>query len=86
MAGQPGLPVSPALLRPDLWVVDIVYRPLETEFLRAARDRGCRVLDGGRMAVFQAADTFRLITGRQPDPERMLRHFDAIARTTPAGR
>ncbi len=86
MAGQPGLPVPPALLRPDLWVVDIVYRPLETEFLRAARDRGCRVLDGGRMAVFQAADTFRLITGRQPDPERMLRHFDAIARTTPAGR
>ncbi len=82
MAGQPGLPVSPALLRPDLWVVDIVYRPLETEFLRAARDRGCRVLDGGRMAVFQAADTFRLITGREPDPERMLRHFDAIARTT----
>jgi shikimate dehydrogenase len=86
MAGQPGLPVPPELLRPDLWVADIVYRPLETEFLRAARDRGCRVLDGGRMAVFQAADTFRLITGRQPDPERMLRHFDAIARTTPAGR
>jgi shikimate dehydrogenase len=82
MAGQPGLPVSPALLRPDLWVVDIVYRPLETEFLRAARDRGCQVLDGGRMAVFQAADTFRLITGREPDPERMLRHFDAITHTT----
>lgn len=86
MAGHPGLPVPAALLRPDLWVVDIVYRPLETEFLRAARDRGCQVLDGGRMVVFQAADTFRLITGREPDPERMLRHFDAIARTTPAGR
>jgi shikimate dehydrogenase len=86
MAGHPGMPLPAALLRPDLWVVDIVYRPLETELLLAARDRGCRVLDGGRMAVFQAADTFRIITGHEPDPERMLSHFDAIARTTPAGR
>lgn len=86
MAGHPGMPVPLTLLRPDLWVVDIVYRPLETKFLLAARDRGCRVLDGGRMAVFQAADTFRLITGREPDPARMLHHFDAIARSAPAGR
>jgi shikimate dehydrogenase len=81
MEGHPGLPLPAALLRPDLWVADIVYRPLETELLRAARARGCRVLDGGRMVVFQAADSFRLFTGREPDPARMLRHFDAIART-----
>jgi shikimate dehydrogenase len=80
MAGHPGLPLPVELLRPDLWVADIVYRPLDTELLQAARARGCRVLDGGRMAVFQAADTFRIITGREPDPDRMLRHFDEIAR------
>lgn len=86
MVGHPGTPVPAALLRPDLWVCDIVYRPLETELLRTARGLGARVLDGGRMAVFQAADTFRLVTGREPDPERMLRHFDALTRTTTAGR
>jgi shikimate dehydrogenase len=85
MVGHPGMPVPEDLLRPDLWVADIVYRPLDTDLVRAARDLGCQVLDGGRMAVFQAADTFRIMTGREPDPDRMLRHFDALART-PAGR
>lgn len=80
MVGHPGLPVPAELLRPDLWVADIVYRPLDTELVTAARARGCPVLDGGRMVVFQAADTFRIVTGHEPDPDRMLRHFDAIAR------
>lgn len=79
MVGHPGLPLPITLLRPELWVADIVYRPLETEFLAAARKVGCPVLDGGRMAVFQAADTFRIITGREPDADRMLRHFDTLA-------
>jgi quinate/shikimate dehydrogenase (NAD+) len=78
MEGHPGLPVSADLLRPGLWVADVVYRPLDTELIRAARDRGCRVLDGGRMVVFQAADAFRLFTGVEPDVDRMLRHFEAI--------
>jgi shikimate dehydrogenase len=81
MAAHPGLPVPAALLRPDLWVADIVYRPLETELVTTARAAGCRVLDGGRMAVFQAADAFRLFTGTEPDTARMLRHFDVLART-----
>src|SRR5690606_41001201 len=55
MAGHPGLPLPAELLRPDLWVADIVYRPLETELLRRARALGCRTLDGGGMVVFQAA-------------------------------
>jgi shikimate dehydrogenase len=78
MEGNPGLPVPAAALRPGLWVADIVYRPLETELIRAARARGCRVLDGGRMVVHQAADAFRLFTGLEPDTDRMLRHFDAL--------
>jgi quinate/shikimate dehydrogenase (NAD+) len=78
MHGHPGLPVPADLLRPGLWVADVVYRPLDTELIRAARARGCRVLDGGRMLVFQAADAFRLFTGVEPDVDRMLRHFDAI--------
>jgi shikimate dehydrogenase len=75
MAHHPGLPLDPDLLRPELWVAEIVYRPLETELLRVAGDAGCRTLDGGGMVVFQAAASFALFTGLEPDRERMLRHF-----------
>jgi shikimate dehydrogenase len=78
MAAHPGMPVPEDLLRPDLWVADVVYRPLETELVTTARARGCRVLDGGGMAVFQAADAFALFTGVQPEADRMLRHFEAL--------
>lgn len=75
MAKHPGTPAPVGLLRPELWVADIVYVPIETELLAAARARGCRVLDGGGMAVFQAADAFRLFTGREPDADRMRASF-----------
>ena len=74
MAKFPGTPVPAALLRPELWVAEIIYFPLETELLRVARSLGCRTLDGGGMAVFQAVDAFRLITGAEPDAQRMQRH------------
>ncbi|MEV0701711.1 shikimate dehydrogenase [Saccharopolyspora sp. NPDC050389] len=79
MAAHPGLPVPAELLRPELWVADVVYRPLETELVATARANGCRVLDGGGMAVFQAVDSFRLFTGVEPDAGRMLRHFAELA-------
>lgn len=78
MAAHPGSPLDPALLRPDMWVADIVYFPLETELLAQARKIGCRTLSGGGMAVFQAVDAFRLFTGREPDVDRMIRRFDEI--------
>ncbi|MBA1154628.1 shikimate dehydrogenase [Microvirga mediterraneensis] len=78
MAKYPGMAVPVDLLRPDLWVSDIVYFPLETELLRQARARGCRTMSGGGMAVFQAVGSFRLFTGREPDPERMLQHFSEM--------
>jgi shikimate dehydrogenase len=71
----PGLPLREALLRPDLWVSEIVYFPLETALLKAARARGCRTVDGGGMAVGQAIGAFRLFTGREPDGARMRVHF-----------
>lgn len=80
MADHPGLPLDPTLLHRDLWVADIVYRPLETALVRAARATGCRVLDGGHMAVHQAVDAFRLITGITPDAERMRAHFLELVR------
>lgn len=78
MMKHPGLPLPAALLRPQLWVAEIVYFPLETELLRTARKLGCRTLDGGGMAVFQAVEAFRLFTGIIPDAERMSRHFTSM--------
>jgi shikimate dehydrogenase len=75
MAKYPGTPLPVALLRAAMWVAEVVYFPLETELLCAARALGCRTLDGGGMAVFQAAEAFRLFTGVAADAERMLRHF-----------
>jgi shikimate dehydrogenase len=85
MHTHPGIPIDSSLLRPELWVADIVYRPIDTALLDAARRAGCRVLDGGRMAVGQAADAFRLITGVEPDRERMRDHFLEMVRRETTG-
>src|SRR5258706_6802579 len=78
MAIQAGMPVARGLLRPDLWVAEIIYFPPETKLLGAARELGCRTMAGGGMAVFQAAEAFRLFTGRKPDTERMIKHFESM--------
>jgi shikimate dehydrogenase len=75
MANYPGQAVPEAMLRPSHWVADIVCFPLETALLASARTKGCHVLSGGGMAVFQAVEAFRLFTGTAPQPERMLAHF-----------
>lgn len=78
MAKLPGMPVPVELLRADLWVAEIVYFPLETELLRNARALGCRTLDGGNMAVFQAVKAFELFSGVTADAQRMLEHFQSM--------
>jgi shikimate dehydrogenase len=78
MAKLPGMPVPAALLRKALWVAEIVYFPLETELLREARALGCRTLDGGTMAVFQAVKAFELFSGIEPDSRRMMEHFSSM--------
>ncbi|GAA5027427.1 shikimate dehydrogenase [Microbacterium fluvii] len=83
MKEHPGTPFPPELLHEGLWVADIVYRPFDTALLQAARARGCRTLDGGRMAVHQAVDAFELITGVRPDAERMTRHFQTLVDPQP---
>jgi shikimate dehydrogenase len=78
MADHPGLPFDESLLHQNIWVADIVYRPLDTALLTAARRVGCRTLDGGHMAVHQATTAFELITGIVPDAARMSRHFRSL--------
>lgn len=78
MLHHPGIAFDLDLLRPGAWVSDVVYRPLETELIRKASERGHPVLDGGRMAVGQACASLQIITGSQPDRDRMQRHFRAL--------
>ncbi len=78
MAKHPGLPLPAELLRPAMWVSEIVYFPLQTALLKAADAIGCRTMNGGGMAVFQAVHAFELFTGVAPDSARMLAHFAAL--------
>jgi len=75
MAQLPGMPMPEEWLRPAIWVSDIVYVPLETPLLKAARRIGCETADGGHMNVGQAVGAFKLFTGLDADPARMDAHF-----------
>lgn len=77
MLSHPGLPFDPGLLSARMWVSDVIYFPLETELLQTAKAMGCATLNGGGMAVMQAAHAFALFTGREPDSARMLSDFAA---------
>lgn len=78
MAKLPGMPIPADCIEARHWVADIVYFPLETELLRAARRKGCRTLSGEGMAVFQAVRAFELFTGIAPDADRMKAAFAAF--------
>lgn len=80
MRGYDGVPLDPRLIEPRHFVADVIYTPLDTEFVLAARRLGSRTMNGGGMCVHQAADTFRHFTGRSPDVERMKRTFGEACR------
>lgn len=64
--GLGALPLDPALLRPGQVVADLVYEPLETALLAAARAAGATPVGGLGMLVHQAAHAFRRWTGLEP--------------------
>jgi shikimate dehydrogenase len=78
MRAHPGVPLPVELLHPGLWVVDVIYMPVETQLLSSARAGGLRAIGGAGMCVFQAAAAFELLTGLTPDTERMLGHLDRL--------
>jgi shikimate dehydrogenase len=73
MGEDGGFPLDPQLLRPGQIVVDLVYHPLETPLLAAARAARCTALDGLGMLVGQAAIAFEHWTGRPAPVEVMAR-------------
>ena len=73
MAGQPALQVDLSPLRQDAVVVDLVYVPLETELLAAARGRGLATADGLGMLLYQAVRGFQQWFGVRPEVTPELR-------------
>lgn len=59
-------------LGPDTVVMDMTYKPLETDFLKAARDRGLKTVDGLAMLIGQARPSFTALF-RRPPPALDLR-------------
>lgn len=81
MEKLPGMPIPADLIEPRHWVADIVYFPLETALLTTARNKGCRVLPGSGMALYQAVRAFELFTGLPANPARMQATFDSFVVT-----
>ncbi|MGB7256959.1 MAG: shikimate dehydrogenase [Pseudolabrys sp.] len=77
MRGFPGNPVPVSALTAAHWAADVIYTPIETDFLRTAAAKGARVMNGGGMCVHQAVEAFRLFTGAEPDLARLHRTFAA---------
>ena len=74
MEGQPALDLDLARLPGDCLVTDLVYVPLETGLLAAARARGLRTVDGLGMLLHQAAPGFAHWFGRTPEVTPALRN------------
>jgi shikimate dehydrogenase len=70
MVGQPGLDVDLSPLPEHALVYDLVYTPLETPLLAAARARDLDTVDGMEMLIGQAALAFELLFGAAPPRER----------------
>ncbi|HLC93074.1 MAG TPA: shikimate dehydrogenase [archaeon] len=66
-----GTPVPVSLLHKNLVVFDIVYEPLETKFLREARLKGCKTINGVEMLLEQGFAAFELFAQRRAPQEKM---------------
>ncbi len=65
------VPIDLSFVSSKSTLVDIIYNPLLTEFLRIGLERGCAVQNGVPMFVHQAALAFEQWTGKEPDIELM---------------
>ncbi len=85
MLGKPPLQIDLSPLKADAIVYDIVYVPLETDILKAAKARGNRTVDGLGMLLHQAVEGFAHWFGRRPEVTGELRKLlaDDIRAKTP---
>lgn len=68
-----GTLVTHELMHPELFVMDLVYHPPETELMKEARRAGAKAENGLGMLLYQAALSFRIFTGKRAPLEVMRR-------------
>ncbi len=76
----PETPIAGGIIPASAMVVDLIYNPRPTQFLKDARECGARTLDGLPMLVYQAAAAFQLWTGRAAPVDTMMRAAEAALR------
>lgn len=72
LAKDEGLPLSLEHAAAGSLAADIIYNPLETPFLKAAKEKDCKILNGVGMFVYQGAIAFEKWTGVSPDTDKMI--------------
>ncbi len=60
-------PYPAEFFQKDQIVMDIVYKPLMTKFLKDAKEKGCQIITGEKMLIYQALEQFELWTGKKAD-------------------
>lgn len=71
MYQHPGTPIPAALIGGQRWAFDVIYTPLETEFLQTARAQGLDILSGYELFFYQGVNAFEIFTGVQVDEARL---------------
>jgi shikimate dehydrogenase len=64
-------PLPKQVLRKEMTVMDIVYRPLRTKLLHEAEEQGCKTIDGLEMLAYQGAAQLEIWIGQSPDGEQI---------------
>lgn len=85
LGGGEGPAIDFEALSPGAVIMDMVYKPLETRFLRQARERGHRTVDGLEMLIRQAAPSFEAFFGQAPPAKVDVRRLclEALQQKTP---
>lgn len=71
-------PVDPALLNASQFCIDACYNPAKTQFLLDAEEKGCKILNGLDMSLYQGAIQIELWTGKKAPVDRMRKELDDI--------
>ena len=68
--------VDTSVFRKDLIVSDVVYNPVKTKMILDAEAKGCKVIGGKGMLLYQGVEAFKLFTGEEmPVEEVKSRYF-----------
>ena len=69
-------PLDSKMLNRNINVVDIVYNPTKTRLLKEAEEKGCKILNGIEMLVYQGAEAFNIWTNKKAPVEDMKKSLE----------